>query len=248
MKIEQFRQSRADDLKIVAKILETTFSNINTSPVLLAAEDCLKESPRLKDGSTNADYWGYEIVDLLIPVDTVKHLRPLGVDKTKVELILNMKIIADFKEWDNLNDPLIDLSFNVVIRGIGEKGPQLMCFHIDKHDMSKVTDEPHPVYHLQFASNPYDSHDFNYGDTLHLDTPRINHHPLDLILGLGFLTINFFPMAFEMIMENGYYPGLYKKYQEKILQPYFHTIANQWDFDTSKIVWNPISHLCPFLI
>lgn len=249
MKIEQFRQSRSDELKVLAKVLESVFSsNINTSPVIMAAESIINDTPVLKDGSSNPDYWGYEIKDLIIPVDTIRHMRPKGIDQRKVELQLNMRLIANYKEWENLNDPLIDLNFNVVVRGIGEKGSHYMSFHIDKHDMATITDEPHPVYHLQFASNPFDSDDFDYGDTLILDTPRIIHYPVDLILGIGFLTINFFPLAFESIMDDGYFSGLYKRYQERILKPYFHTIANHWDYNKGGVTWNPITHLCPFLI
>lgn len=246
MKIEQFRQARSEDLKAAARALESVFKNdINTSPIILAAEDVKTFSPNLKDGSTNQDYWGYTIDNLVLPVSTTKHLRPKGIKTNNVELSLGMKLIGDFKHWDNLSDPFVELSFNVAVRGVSASGSHYFCFHIDKHDMSKITEEPHPIYHLQYSSNPNDEDEFDYGSTFHLDTPRILHHPVDFILGIGFLTNNFFPMAYDEIMDDTFFPGLYKRYQERIIKPYFHTLANYWDFDRSKVIWNPVSHLCP---
>lgn len=249
MKIEQFRQSRSDELKIVATVLEKIFADgVNTTPISIAAEAMKTGCPNLKDGSSNPDNWGYSIDELRIPVDTTKHLKPKGIDKNKVELILDMKLIGNFKQWEDLSDPFIELSFNVTIRGVSASGPHYFCFHIDKHDMSKITDEPHPIYHLQYSNNPYGDPGFDYGSTFHLDTPRILHHPLDLILGIGFLTNNFFPMAYDELMDQSFFPGLYKRYQERIIKPYFHTIASHWDYNKADVIWKPISHLCPQLL
>lgn len=253
MKIEQFRQARSEDLKIAAKVIENTFSgDINTSPITIAAELLKTHSPILKNGTTDADCWGYEITDLKIPVDTIKHIKPKEIINNKLELILNMKLIASFKDWERLNDPFIELNFNVIIRGISikenDEESHYFCFHIDKHDMAENSEEPHPIYHLQYSNNPYKSTNFNYGSTLYIDTPRILHHPVDLILGIGFLTSNFFPSAFEAIMDDGFFPGLYKKYQDRIIKPYFHTLASHWDYNKSNVVWKPTKDLCPFLI
>lgn len=246
MKIEQFRQTRASELISAADRLDSVFStSVNTTPIRLAAEALKIGHPPLKDKSVHADYWGYEIEDFKIPVETVRHLRPKSVDVKKVELILNMKLVADKNNWDNLNDPLVELNFNVIVKGAGAT-PHFFCFHIDKHDHAtmQATEEPHPVYHLQFSSNPMDTEEFNYGEIMVLDTPRIIHHPIDFILGIGFLTSNFFPMAFDDMMSDGYFAGLYKRYQEKILQPYFHTLASTWTYDKHNIIWDK-EHLCP---
>lgn len=247
MSIEQFRQKRANELLSAAKIMESVFSgNILTSPIYIAAESLKTTAPTLKDGSINNDFWGYEIEDLIIPIDTPNHLRPKGISKNKIELILNMRLIADSKNWQNLDDPLVDLNFNVVVRSVGET-THTFCFHIDKHDSAIVATEPHPTYHLQIASNPFKEDPFEYGNTLFMDTPRIVHHPIDMILGLGFITSNFFPLAFDEIMDDGYFTSVYKKYQEKILKPYFHTMATHWDFDLGQIMWTK-QHLCPTII
>lgn len=248
MKIEQFRTTRATELEIGAKRLESVFgSDINMTPIYNAIYDLKTRAPRLKDGSTDTDYWGYSIEDFKIPIDTTKHLKPKNVSNDSVELILNMGVIADFKKWNTLADPLIELNFNVTIRGLSADGEHFFCFHIDKHDPSVQTNEPHPTYHLQYSANPYDDDCFNYGSTFHLDTPRIIHYPLEFILGVGFLTSNFCPDAFELLMDDGYFQGLYCKYQQSILKPYFHSISNLWKSDGSSIVWDS-RQICPSLI
>ena len=84
---------------------------------------------------------------------------------------------------------------------------------------------------------------------MYIDTPRLLHFPLDFILGVGFLTSNFFPAAFSLLSEERAFVKLNNQYQEKILKPYFHTIANHWKpFQQSNITWRPTSHLCPTLV
>ncbi len=243
-----FREKRASELRMVAKSLEKTIGGgINTSPILQAAKQLedINFIPTLKDGTRDPNFWGYEIEDFIIPVETIKHIRPKGIKD--VSITLNMKVIANSNEWLTLSDPLADLNFNVLIRGIGTES----CyagFHIDRHDMNLVSTEPHPIYHLQYMVNPLDSDDFNYGSVLHLDTPRIMHYPMDFILGMGFLTSNFYPTAFEVLLDDGIFTSLYKEYQERIWKPFAHTMANHWDFDKANIIWKPTSTLCPYLI
>jgi len=247
MKIDQFRETRASELETGAKILEKVFVDINTTPIYNAINSLKNQTPKLKDGSTNIGYWGYSIENLKIPVDSTRHVKPKSVDPKNVELILDISLIGDFTKWESLNDPLLELRFNVVIRGLSQKGEHFFCFHIDRHDPIIATEEHHPTYHLQYYTNPNGDPTFDYGSTFHLDSPRINHHPLDLILGLGFLTSNFFPYAFDTLMDDGYFSGLYKRYQEYFLKPYFHTLSSYWKTDGSAIVWNK-NQICPSLI
>lgn len=248
MKIEQFRESRASELDIAAKRLESIFgSDINTTPIYNAIDSLKTKAPTLKNGTTNANFWGYSIEDLRLPVDTTKHLKPKIVDGKKVELILNMNLAADFSKWESQEDPLLELRFHVVVRGVSEKGEHFFCFHIDRHDPSIKTDEPHPIYHLQFFNNPHNDSEFDYGSTFHLDTPRILHYPVDFILGIGFITSNFFPFAFDSLMDDGYFPSLYTKYQVSFLKPFFHSISRHWEFDSTQSSFDRFK-ICPSFI
>src|SRR5690606_22390318 len=99
----------------------------------------------------------------------------------------------------------------------------------------------------QYFNNPNDEDGFNYGSTFQLDTPRIVHYPLDFILGIGFITSNFFPIAFELLMEDAYFIGLYKRYQDFFLKPYFHSIASHWNVGGNSITWDRYK-ICPSLV
>jgi len=243
-----FRESRASELELIAKLLNKNFNgSINSYPIFNAINQLRNPNyiPTLKDGSVNPECWGYEIEDFVIPVETLKHIKPDGIKN--VELILNMKVIANYKEWETLSDPLCDLNFNVVIRGIGEQ----TCysgFHIDRHFDGAASIEPHPIYHLQHSSNPYKEEGFDYGRTLSLDTPRIMHYPMDFILGIGFLTSNYSPSIFYNLLDDGTFTNLYRQYQERIWKPFSHSLADHWTFNKGDIVWKPTSTLCPFII
>ena len=80
---------------------------------------------------------------------------------------------------------------------------------------------------------------------------KIDEHTnlIDFILGIGLLTSNFYPIAFESLQEEREFVKLNHKYQEAFWKPYFHTIANKWKpFQEANIVWNPINEICPILI
>lgn len=243
-----FREKRASELDLIAKLLDKYFSGlIATYPIYKAINQLREISyiPALKDGSTNPNCWGYEIEEFRIPVETTRHVRPQNIKQ--VELILTMKLVADFKEWESLSDPLCELHFNVIIRGIAEK----TCysgFHLDRHNDKLLSHEPHPIYHLQYSSNPYHDPAFDYGGTLYLDTPRIMHYPMDFILGMGFLTSNYAPKIFNQLLEDGTFTNLYKLYQEKLWKPVAHSLADHWPYNKGEIIWKPTSVICPYII
>lgn len=244
-----FREKRASELESTARLLDKVFQGtINSYPIYKAASQLRNQNfiPSLKDGTTNPECWGYEIEDFTIPVDAVRHIRPSGIKN--VELILNLRLVANYKEWETMTDPLCDLNFNVVIRGVGEQ----TCysgFHIDRHFEESHSTEPHPIYHLQYSTNPTDDPNFNWGSTLYLDTPRIMHYPMDFILGIGFLTASYTPSKYENLISDGTFANLYRKYQERIWKPFTHSLADHWTpFNSGEIVWKPTSILCPYLI
>ncbi|WP_185226453.1 hypothetical protein [Chryseobacterium indologenes] len=244
-----FRNERAQDLRQLSQILSRVVGGDITTSVLETVVSQLQNKdfiPKLKDGSTNENIWGYDIENFSIPLDTLKHVKPKDVKKGTV--ILNMKLRAKIDNWNSFNDPFIELAFRVMIKGVGEK-PYHFGFHIDKDISSVGSTEPHPIYHLQYNFNPTEAKNPNLGDLFYIDTPRIMHKPIDFVLGIGFLTSNFYPIAFESLKEDREFIKLQQKYQHAIWKPYFHTLANNWKpFTEGEIVWNPINDICPIFI
>ncbi|HCN10802.1 MAG TPA: hypothetical protein DIS75_00425 [Chryseobacterium sp.] len=244
-----FRNERAKDLRQLSQLLLRKVGGDMTTSVLETAISQLQNKnfiPKLKDGSTKEDIWGYDVEDFRMPLDTLSHVNPQDI--TKGEVILNMKLRAKIDDWNTFNDPFIELAYNVMIKGVGDKTYHF-GFHIDKHIGGTDTKEPHPVYHLQYNFNPTESNKPNLGDLFCIDTPRIMHKPVDFILGIGFLTSNFYPVAFDILKEEREFVKLQQSYQAAIWKPYFHTLANNWKpFAQANIIWSPINDICPIFI
>lgn len=196
-----FRRNRASELRQISDLLDKHLcgeTNTHCIHNAIASLNNKEIIPILKDGTANENIWGYDIEDFELPVETLKHVNPSDIKDAKV--ILNLKLRADISKWNTLEDPLVELSFNVILKGIG-KINYYFGFHIDKHISKSSSDEPHPLYHLQYNLNPRKSKNPNLGELFFLDTPRIMHKPLDLILGIGFLTSNFYPTAYNILLE-----------------------------------------------
>lgn len=244
-----FRNERARELERMAKLLDKCIGNdVNTSSIYKAIGDLRNENsiPVLKDGSYDQAIWGYDIENFEISLETLKHVKPTSIKNGKI--FVSIKLRASIGNWLEMNDPFIELGYNVFIKGIGDKVYHF-GFHIDRHNSNSTSTEPHPIYHLQYNINPTNSDVFDSGSIMYIDTPRLVHYPLDFILGIGFLTSNFFPTAFKVLSEESEYFKLNEEYQKRIWKPYFHTLANHWKpFESNTIIWNSINDLCPILV
>jgi len=243
-----FRNERARELGLMADLLDKYLSGeVSTYPIHNAIAHLRDNTtiPQLKNQQANDNIWGYDIEDFEIPIETIKHVKPNDI--TKGSASLTLKIRADINKWNSFEDPLIELGFNVVIKGIGTKVYHF-GFHIDKHIAGDAA-EPHPIYHLQYNLNPTKLDEPDLGALFYIDTPRIMHKPLDFILGITFLTCNFYPTAFEVLCNDNVFNKLNKQYQESIWKPYFHTLANHWKpFEQKSIVWTPANSICPIFL
>lgn len=244
-----FRRERASELRQIADLLDKHLSGDANTYIIHNAIATLQNKDvafALKDGSTNENIWGYDIDDFELPVETLRHIKPDDIKNAQV--ILNLKLRADISKWNTYEDPFVELSFNVTLKGIG-KSVYYFGFHIDKHTYETDSDEPHPIYHLQYNFNPRKTASLNLGELFFIDTPRIMHKPLDFILGIGFLTSNFYPTAYNILMEDVKFVKLSKKYQDSVWRPYFHTLANHWKpFEERNISWVPSNLICPTLL
>ncbi len=248
-KIMHFRNERARELERMAQLLDNCIGNdVNTTQIYTAINDLRNENfiPVLKGGGRDEKIWGYDIDGFEMALETLNHVSPSDINKGSVHL--SMKLRASVAGWDDMSDPFLELGFKVFVKGIGSQIYHF-GFHIDRHIAAGAAKEPHPVYHLQYDVNPTKSATHDSGVVMYLDTPRLMHCPLDFILGVGFLTSNFFPTAFESLLEEREYHSLYSQYQERIWKPYFHTLANHWKpFSEAGVSWKPVSELCPIFV
>ena len=194
------------------------------------------------------EFWGYTISDIKFRVDqsTLKHISPTGF--TNVEVIINLDVESKINEWGKLNDPFRSLSFRSLIKGTNSKTGKVhyLGFHVDRYDGSE-TKEIHPLYHLQYVQNSKikSKEEFDHGETLQLDVPRMMHVPVELILGVSIILSNFSPSIYSKLIKERQFVNLCKKYQERIWRPYFNSLENFWIKNPTE--WDP-KLICPYLL
>ncbi len=197
-----------------------------------------------------SEFWGYTISDIKFKVDqsTLKHICPSGF--TNVEVIIELDVESKISEWEKLNDPFSSLNFRTLIRGTNSKTGKVhyLCFHIDRHNGGS-TNEIHPLYHLQYIQNSKikPKEEFDYGETLQLDVPRMMHLPMELILGVSTILSNFSPSIYSKLIENRQFINLCKDYQKRIWRPYFNSLENFWLKSPMEWAWDPKLN-CPYLV
>lgn len=244
-KIMAFRNERASEIEALARLIEKTNigspHQIYTAAQSLRDEKCGFHTP----GTTDYSCWGYTIEDLKLYLPELpRHVAPKSIHS--LDLTIDIDLLCKCDDWDNLNDPFQKLNFRVALRGLDSVKEYSFGFHIDKHNHAHQTDEIHPIYHLQY-SPALRNQATDYGSLLMLDTPRMMHAPVDLVLGLDLVLSNFLPKVWDKLRDEQQYVALYKKYLDSIWKPYVHTWASHWAYDLANITWQP-SLLCPYLL
>jgi hypothetical protein len=190
--------------------------------------------------------WGYEIANLSTKIPSPKHLMPKGV----YDLSLQLSVSAYGKVLSKniIEDPFIHLGVCIVIIGkkkiidCGETAilELVSSFHLDR-DKGEESSEPHPVYHFQFGGRKIrdlKKEDNSFGHLINMDIPRINHHPMDIVLAVDFALSNFKTSKWNELIQNGQYSGLVRKRQEHCLKPYFLTLSSKWDSGLNSTNWS----------
>lgn len=237
MNKESYKTKKARELRDVANCLANQLKALGQNSHFRKdkVDDAAKSIER-----SSGQFWEFAFENLELPVTTTKHVRPVSqkLGQGKMRMYLTMRVKGRFPEDNNEVDLLKDMYFRIRLRGLGIDGANYwLGFHIDKHNASTQSTEPHPLYHLQVANEP-DQNDvetntiisehFEYGNTMFLDTPRIVHYPVDFTLGIAFALSNFYPELFERLRGDQMFARYCRNAQNDILYPYFSSILNNW--------------------
>ena len=243
--IMKVRLDRASELTRYAQLLEKF--GLGNMFKLRDAAKILQNKTHAFHRPNSLDYscWGYDIEDLnfyLTP--SGRHIYPENINNLQISIDTN--VLCYFGDWMSFNDPLITQKFRVKVRGIDtDLGIYSFGFHIDKHDEVNEPDEIHPIYHIQYL--PRVNEVANTGEVLYMDTPRMMHMPVDIILGIDLVLANFAPDVWHKMRDEPEYHAIFKMYQESFWRPYIHTFATNWPFDSSNISWDGKHQICPNL-
>ena len=193
--------------------------------------------------------WSYNYsISFYADSNIIRHMRPKGL--SNVEVNASVRLIANIEEWEvtqenvpsKITDPFALLNFHTTLRAKSKSEIfHTTVFHVDRHDETKLSNEIHPLYHLQYRQNAEEISDFAYGHTLELDIPRFVHLPMELILGLDFLLATFSPEKRKVLCGNSTYINICKQYQKNIWYPYLKSLISNWEHNPSS-VWKADSN------
>ncbi len=192
----------------------------DAGPLRSAAAQC---------GAGDGAAWGYELVGLEFDLidSALRHTRPVGaaLDSVKLSVVLSGPCLdADVK-----NDPFGKLNVNVVVTGLDAAArPLVTAWHLDKHEGGESAFD-HPAYHVHCGGEKVwaveqNADGFSYGSLLLLESPRLDHKPLDGILAVDFVLGNFLgPARHRLQTENERYAELTFEAEKRCCRVYHET-------------------------
>lgn len=120
--------------------------------------------------------------------------------------------------------------------------------HPDKRSDGKPDENPdfdHPLYHLHFGGKEINQGQIEYGEVLLLESPRILHPPMDIVLAVDFVLGNFYSKESGKVndlRDNPTYKKLVVKAQNRFWKPYFLGLAANF-IGSNRYSFHGIGHL-----
>ncbi len=233
-------QNIAMDLQYLAMcLLKYDFCNQeNIKPIYDAAGNCKNITDTI---------WQYKLSS---PIQFNLSTMPdhsLPPDIKKVSIFLDVDITGKHYA-DTIYCPIDKIKFEIDIKA--ERWNDQSCeidnfiarWHCDA-DIDPVTRYTHSLFNISFGgikmkSKATASGNINsfYGAALILNTPRIVHPPMDVILGVDFILHNFFTKKeCEKIMQDKTYQRIVRHSQERLWRPFALSFASHWQNDIATI-------------
>lgn len=171
----------------------------------------------------------YEIPtsEILFHVSSSKMKPNPGLCGNAVKLILSIKYKLDTTQRDIINI-IPDYQLELEMQGVRQddkKSTVRFAWHLDREPIVNGR-FVHPLFHFHAGGNEIKG--LSTGNLLMLGSPRIPHPPMDVILAINFVILNFlnsdnFKVQKE-ILSSPEYKKLVKDSESTILAPYFHCI------------------------
>lgn len=235
---EQYKAEYNRDLRQLADILHQNFSEYcpNVQPLYKAAESCLESQD---------SFYQYHIGNLVFNLseNSLRRVLPRGVISASLVLELMIRGLCNIE--DAIIDPFNDFTLDITINGIHQEHARSLksCWHLDR-DVPEEDDGKqgflHPSYHFQYGGRKLREDVFEYGDTFILEMPRLAHPPMDAVLAIDFILVNYYPYKDTEFREEQNYQDLLRNAQKRVWKPYIRALS-AWDSETSipKHVWHP---------
>lgn len=234
---KKFRVNLANQYKELSDILAKL--TIDPSPITTAVTSLKNDNDLPLSTPTS---WGYKVKNLVFrqePISGIQYPKEGNIKSIKVVLDIDVK--AEFRENKLDFNPFQLLEFNLTIEGLTKRDVKhILCFHLDRQPENSQSDEVHPAYHIHVGGHRLKSvSGENFGSSLFMGSPRLKHYPMDLILGIDFVTSNFCPGINKKLRSEQRFIKLLRHSQELILKPYYCSLSRHFGFETNVVgSWN----------
>ncbi|MFA6245293.1 MAG: hypothetical protein WC615_00040 [Mucilaginibacter sp.] len=229
-----FRKVLAKEYVTLKSILEKY--QIDSKPIDKAITELKDEKflPGTEDWEPDPLNWGYSVRNMVFEESTSSVQYPKNIKRLKITFGITCVSVFNGDSTQIL-DPFKHLEFNIVAEGFNKTTVRhVVSFHLDRHlDVGNKPDEAHPIYHFQFGGRKLkEAEEQNFGSSLILDSPRMMHYPMDLIMGIDFLTSNFAPAKWSKLRKDRDFIILLNKAQQRIMKPWVHSLANHFKLNS----------------
>lgn len=214
---------------------QTLSNDLNKFAMILSESNLIQDCKPIYEAAnrithSNGDEWKYNCVNLKFNSISSKYSGSIPVNVDSFEILLNIEVCGKYIDQNNIVNPLTKLLFNLDIEGFDDNLEELYSsLHLDRHDYITADNFVHPSYHFTFGGNNLESKGDVFKGILVLSTPRIQHPPLDLILGIDFILQNYFMKSdIQNILDNSEYQEIIERAQYRLWRPYYASIYNRW--------------------
>lgn len=248
------RQDVSNDLSSLRGLLGNYWKkNISNEVVLEKTCKSLGENIWECSFGKSKDLSGVSNYLIFKNIDFGRKIRPskFNPDCADVIVKLGIRLIGDTSEdTDNISE----LGVNIVTSGSFLSGDAteeievISSWHLDKDVPIKEGEErmfTHSLYHLNFGGEAMtktkdDGSQWNFGALFLMETPRLVHHPMDVILAVDFILKNFYHESrHKEITNKKPYKLLLRKASERFLAPYYSSIVSKYG------ITKPVSNMPP---
>lgn len=227
-----------DTLRLVSLLKE-----IKKSKVQIDGLEALETELRKKKPLGNK--WSLQSILMFKDINKKDLCIPLDIENNINEIILNLKInitevaysITEIK--DNIEQNK-DTKYSVQLITYGKTSSvnsgYKMSWHLDKHIRSENDNDGkgkgfiHPEYHFNMGGFALTKEtDFNFGQVLLIDTPRLLHPPLDIVLSIDFILKNFYGIRVKNLTDSNQYRTIISNAKERLWRPFYIALASHWE-------------------
>lgn len=227
-KSTQIQNKIASNLDQIAELLNQKGLVQSTSPLYRAAQQCRSQI---------GENWGYRIDRLIFHRIGEIRVQSHKTSNISLEVSVDIEGVCDFGPE---KDPLTKLSFDLSIlsNDANDGYPTPMsAWHLDRH--TEESNFLHPTYHFQFGGKRMKQELKQYGTVLISDAPRIPHPPMDGILGIDFLLVNFWEVNNIVFRNEGKYRNILNDSITMLWKPYIENLYGYWQQNAQLLQWKP---------